>query len=131
LAQWSRDFANTPHPEAAAVISKFYRQQAREILAERVRVWSQRTGLIVTALSFRGQKTRWGSLSGKARMSLNWKLIAAPLEIIDYVVIHELCHIQHHNHSADFWQLVETFDPKFSEHKTWLRKNQLSFAFLK
>jgi predicted metal-dependent hydrolase len=131
LAIWTRDFANHPHPEAAPIIARLYRTQAREVLAERVKLWSARTGLQPQALIFRGQKTRWGSMSSRGHLSLNWKLIAAPLHILDYVIIHELCHIRHHNHSKNFWALVAHFDPDCQSHRVWLRKNQMSFDFLK
>ena len=60
-----------------------------------------------------GAKTRWGSCSGKNRICLSWRLMEKPQEVIDYVIIHELCHTEHHDHSKGFWALVEFFLPNY------------------
>lgn len=119
-----------PHPDFQPLIAKKYEQQARKLLPERLALWSERTGLKPSALSLRAQRSRWGSLSSSGRMSLNWKLMAAPLEVIDYVIIHELCHIVHANHSRRFWGLVASWDPLYKDHRVWLRTHHLAFDFL-
>ena len=63
-------------------------------------------------------------------MSLNWRLIAAPVECLDYVVIHELSHLKYQNHSKSFWSLVERYSPHWKSHKKWLRDHQYDFDFL-
>ena len=73
-------------------------------------------------MSIREQKTRWGSCTGGGHISLNWKLITAPPEALDYVVIHELCHLLVLNHSPRFWQLVEAQMPEYTYWRTWLRR---------
>lgn len=105
-------------------VGRFAEAEARLHLEDRVRYWSTRMGLQPTGLSFRRQKTRWGSCSSEGHVSLNWKLVFAPEAVIDYVVIHELAHLKHQNHSAQFWDLVEQYDPQAQSHRRWLRIHQ-------
>ncbi len=106
-------------------LAKFTEAEARRHLTERIQFWSEKMKLQVSGLSFRNQKTRWGSCSTAGHISLNWKLVFAPEAVIDYVVIHELAHLVHANHSVRFWNLVETFDPEARLHRRWLRDHQL------
>jgi len=127
---WTEEFPAAAHPEFQELIVKKFEQQARKLLPQRVAIWSERTGLRPAKLSLRAQRSRWGSLSSSGRISLNWKLIAAPIEVIDYVIIHELCHMVHANHSSHFWNLVASWDPQYKEHRLWLRTHHLAFDFL-
>lgn len=68
-------------------------------------------------------KTRWGSCSRKRNINLNWRLIFAPPAVLDYVIIHELSHLTHMNHSKVFWAYVERMMPDYKTHRTWLKKN--------
>ncbi len=106
-------------------LAKFTETEARRHLTERIQFWSEKMKLKVSGVSFRNQKTRWGSCSTAGHISLNWKLVFAPEAVIDYVVIHELAHLVHANHSELFWNLVETFDPEARLHRRWLRDHQL------
>lgn len=108
----------------ARALRRFAEAEARLHLEDRVRYWSARMGLQPTGLSFRRQKTRWGSCSSEGHLSLNWKLVFAPEAVIDYVVIHEIAHLKHQNHSAQFWGLVEQYDPQAQSHRRWLRIHQ-------
>lgn len=108
----------------------YYKQFASRHLQQRVEVFSESMGLKPTRLSFRDQKSRWGSCSSRGHISLNWKIIAAPPTIIDSVVVHELAHLRHMNHSKNFWQLVENHYPNYSESDNWLSENPHSFLFL-
>ena len=112
------------------LIASFYQKQGRRVLAERTRVISNKMSLRPASISFRSQKTRWGSCSSRGKISLNWRLIFAPPEVIDYVVIHELSHLRHYNHSAAFWNLVATEAPNYAVHKRWLRDHQYDADFL-
>ncbi len=107
--------------DRAQAVHNFYRRQAQKHLKARLLYWSQRTGLSPVGLSIRGQKTRWGSCSGSGEISLNWKLLAAPPEVIDYVIVHELAHLKHMNHSPSFWRLVEQWVPNFKKYRSQLR----------
>jgi predicted metal-dependent hydrolase len=81
-------------------------------------------------LGFRSQKTRWGSCSHQGSVTLNWKLVCAEPGVIDYVIVHELCHLKHLDHSKNFWRLVETYCPDWKEKKKWLQKRTFEFDFL-
>jgi len=118
------------HPELAPVVAEFFEREGRLILAERVALFAERTGLKPSALVIRSQKTRWGSCSSAGQISLNWRLVVAPLEVIDYVGVHELAHLRYHNHSVRFWSLVRELDPDFQAHREWLGRHQYEADFL-
>jgi predicted metal-dependent hydrolase len=128
--RWAEFEREAPHPEAARAVAGFYESAGRELLAERLRLYSGRMGLEPSGVSFRSQKTRWGSCSSKGRLSLNWRLAFAPIAVIDYVIVHELAHLRHYNHSAAFWKLVESHAPSHLALRQWLRKNQYEADFL-
>jgi predicted metal-dependent hydrolase len=112
-------------PEAADCWELYnvqYRLDAPKILGPMVERWSQTTGLRPTALSFRRNRSLWGSCSGRNRLSLNTRLLLLPDPLIDYVIVHELCHIRHKNHSREFWSLVERYIPDWKERRKALRK---------
>ena len=111
-------------------IAKFFDQQARLHLPERVEHFSKAMGVTPSGLSFRRQKTRWGSCSSLGHISLNWKLLFAPEPVIDYLVVHELAHLVHANHSKKFWDLVKIHDPECLRHRRWLRDHQSETAYL-
>jgi len=115
---------------AQELLISFYRKAGRNYLNHLLRVQSARMGLYPTAVSFRSQRTRWGSCSSEGKVSLNWRLVAAHSEIAEYVVIHELAHLSHQDHSPRFWSLVERFCPEFRRHKRWLKDHQIQFEFL-
>ncbi len=119
--------------EAASVqnaLIRFYKKAGRNYLSHLVKVQSEKMNLYPRDLSFRSQRTRWGSCSSQGKISLNWRLVVAPSEVAEYVVIHELAHLKHQDHSSRFWGLVESHCPKFREHKKWLREHQIQFEFL-
>ena len=107
-----------------------YKKVAKKLLTNRLEFWSEIMGLETMGLSFRMQKSVWGSCSSKNKISLNMKLIVAPLEVLDYVVIHELAHIRHKNHSPSFWELVETHTDHRHMAAKWLRDNVYLADFL-
>lgn len=111
-------------------IKKFYEQKGRSLLSSRVEIFSEKMQLYPSQLSFRSQKTRWGSCNSKGHISLNWRLVAYPLLIADYVVIHELAHLKHQDHSKRFWKLVEVYSPEYKVHKQYLREHQFQVDFL-
>lgn len=106
-----------------AALEAFYRQQARDIFAERLAHWNVHYGYTWTRLSIKEQKTRWGSCSRAGALNFNWRLLLAPLPALDYVVIHELCHLKEPNHKAGFWALVALTCPDYREWRGWLRKH--------
>lgn len=94
---------------------------AGEYIPSRVRHYSELMGVTFSSVSIRMQKTLWGSCSSSGRLSFNCLLMKAPAEVIDYVVVHELSHRKHMNHSDAFWALVEKYCPSYRENRRWLR----------
>ncbi len=111
-------------------IAKYFDAQARLHLPERVSHFAKAMDVMPSGLSFRCQKTRWGSCSSLGHVSFNWKLVFAPEAVIDYLVVHELAHLVHANHSKSFWDLVKKHDPECFRHRRWLRDHQLETAYL-
>lgn len=101
-------------------LEKRYREAARSLIESRVAYYHRFTGGRYTSLTIRDQKTRWGSCSSRGTLSFNYRLVFAPVDVLDYVVVHELCHLTHMNHSKDFWNLVESVMPDYKKHKKWL-----------
>lgn len=102
-------------------IKNRYREEARRIFKERVAFYHPLTEGNYTSIAVRDQKSRWGSCSSKGTLSFNYRLIFAPPIVLDYVVVHELCHLTHMNHSKDFWGKVSSVMPEYKLHRQWLR----------
>ena len=96
-------------------------QRAKEILPEKVKYYSEKLGLTPTKITITGAKTRFGSCSAKNAVCFSWRLMRYPEEAIDYVVVHELCHIAHHNHSREFYALIESVMPDYRKREKLLR----------
>lgn len=128
--QWTPLFHMVPQPQMRGDLRRFYKISGKAHLLARLQVLSTQMHLFPSAVSVRSQKTRWGSCSSQGRISLNWRLIAAPPETIDYVVIHELAHLRVPNHSAQFWNLVGEHSPQYRIHRQWLKDHQYDFDFL-
>lgn len=106
-----------------AQLVAWYRERAMEELKGRVRFYEARLGVRAAEIRVKSLKSRWGSCSSRGSISFNWQLILAPDEIMDYVIVHELCHLVHLNHSPDFWKLVESVVPDCRQRRQWLRKS--------
>jgi predicted metal-dependent hydrolase len=78
-------------------------------------------GVEYRRIEIRDQRTRWGSCSPRGTLSFNWRLVLAPFEVLDYVVVHELCHLREPNHSPRFWRLVASRRPEWHAQRDWLR----------
>lgn len=104
-------------------IKKWYKKKFREIAIPRVTYFAEQHNLMVNQIRIKNQKTMWGSCSSKNNINLNYLLLMAPMKVIDYVIIHELVHTIHRNHSLDFWSSVESIMPDYKEHKLWLKAN--------
>jgi predicted metal-dependent hydrolase len=104
-------------------LEKWYRARAREEIGPRLDAAVARVGQSYTGLQIRGQRTRWASCSSNGGMSFNWRLLLAPPEILDYVVEHEVVHLEIHDHSERFWALLAARCPGYREHERWLRAN--------
>ena len=103
-------------------VERFYRQLARHTLLPRLEEWAARMGESPSAKHITGAKTRWGSCSGRNSINLSWRLMLVPPACVDYVLVHELCHLSHHDHSPAFWQAVGRVLPDWSARRDLLRQ---------
>lgn len=109
--------------EIRQAIERFYRAQAQDYLPNRTEELAQKHGFKFARVRVKNQKTRWGSCSAKRNINLNMRLMMAPDAAIDYVIIHELCHLRELNHSPAFWALVECYCPEFRQWKAWFKQH--------
>ena len=117
----AREYAEAK-PLSSEEIKKL-KKEARERLTELTEYWAGRMGISYGRISIRGQKTRWGSCSSKGNLNYNYLLVLCPDEVAEYVVIHELCHRIHMNHSKRFWEKIEEFCPNYRQARKWLKQN--------
>ncbi len=111
-------------------LKKWLREQANEILPQRLNILSEQTGLLGSGHQIKTYTARWGSCRYDGLIQLNWKLVMAPAEVIDYVIIHELCHLKHFNHSPTFWAQVASYCPEYSQRRDWLKSEGRAFIGL-
>ena len=105
---------------------RWYRHQAQEILGSRIFHCARVVGVEPKKVAVRTQKRIWGSCHhGKGSINLNWLIVLSPIEVIDYVIIHELCHLIVPNHSKKFWQKVESFLKDYRHHERWLKDHSV------
>jgi predicted metal-dependent hydrolase len=111
--------AGDPRP----ALERFYRRAARAEIGGRLDRATALVGTPYSGLSIRAQRSRWASCSARGRMSFNWRLLMAPESVLDYVVWHEVCHLEVLDHSPRFWALVERRWPRWREDRDWLRRH--------
>jgi predicted metal-dependent hydrolase len=111
-----------PDTDPGPAIERWYRAQARKEVAPRLDAAVARAGTRYTGLTIRGQRTRWASCSSAGAMSFNWRLLLAPPAVLDYVVEHEVCHLEVMDHSPRFWALLESRVPHWREPARWLKR---------
>lgn len=111
------------HSRAKARFLDWYKREAKRILSERARFFARKHGLEYTSLKVNAARTRWGSCGGKGNINFSFRLVMAPRSVIDYVVVHELAHLAHRNHSKDFWRAVVAMCPDFESARKWLKEN--------
>ena len=109
--------------DPSAVSESEARAAARELVTTLAESQAERIGVEYGRIRIGGQRTLWGSCSPRGTLSFNWRLALAPLEVLDYVVVHELCHLRVPNHSRRFWALVERHRPHWRRQRDWLRDN--------
>jgi predicted metal-dependent hydrolase len=110
-------------PKAPMIFERWYRAQAQRIISERVLWYAAKHGFNFRKFRVTSARTRWGSCSSKGTLSFSWRLVMAPIAIIDYVVIHELVHLQEKNHSRKFWSKVQLLMPDYKKRIEWLHIN--------
>lgn len=107
---------------------RFLKNTASKYIIPRTHYLGQKMKLEFGQISLKQQKTRWGSCSSKRNLNFNWRLVHFSPQIIDYVIIHELSHLVHMNHSRNFWQLVSRYDPEYTKHRGFLRRVEIDLG---
>jgi len=97
---------------------------SKKVIKERVAYYAKLMGVSHSTVKITNAKRRWGSCSAKNTLNFSWRLVMCPRWVIDYVVVHELCHVAFKNHSPQFWEYVATQMPHYKEARNWLRQNQ-------
>jgi len=97
-----------------------YRERARVLVHRRLEYFAGQYGFEFGRVAIRNQKSRWGSCSRAGNLNFNYKIVHLPEELVDYIVVHELCHLREHNHGPQFWKLVEAILPDYKERKAAL-----------
>lgn len=110
-------------PQAKEIFIQWYKKAAYEVISERVNWYAQKRNFKYNKVKITDAKKRWGSCSPLGNLNFSWRLIMAPLPVLDYVVVHELVHLEEKNHKEDFWIKVKLLTPDYERHKEWLNKN--------
>ncbi|WP_035055921.1 M48 family metallopeptidase [Andreprevotia chitinilytica] len=109
------------HDALAKAFTRFCQRAARNYFQQRVPYWAERMGLQPRRVLLTSAKSRWGSCTASGDVRLSWRLMQAPLAVIDYVIVHELAHLAELNHSPRFWAVVETICPDWKARRDWLK----------
>ncbi|MBD3363033.1 DUF45 domain-containing protein [Candidatus Dojkabacteria bacterium] len=118
-----------PKNKIKEVIIKTFKKYFRNLVQEAVEEYNSIYQFKYNRIAIKNNKTNWGSCSSKKNLNFTWRLIFAPLDIIDYVVVHELCHLKEQNHSKKFWKLVSKAIPDYKTRKKWLKENSSRLVF--
>lgn len=110
-------------PFAKEVFIEWYKNMACFVISERTKLFAEANGLKYNKINITNAQKRWGSCSFYGNLCFSWRLVMAPMPVIDYVVIHELSHLKEKNHQEDFWNMVRTFMPDYKNHNDWLKEN--------
>lgn len=102
-------------------LTNWYAEHAMDRLIEKTKRYGQQIGVSPTSVGIKGFRSRWGSCHSDGRIYFNWRIIIAPHSIVDYVVVHELCHLVHNDHGKKFWKLLESIIPDYAARKQWLK----------
>jgi len=119
-----RDLVEHGNPDSArAMFRDYYVKRGRARLQGRVAYFAPKVGVTAASVDVRELGNRWASCSTRAELAFHWKCLMAPQTVIDYVVVHELCHLHHRDHTDAFWNEVDKVLPQYRERKEWLRRN--------
>jgi len=110
--------------KAKDLFIKWYKKEAKKKIGERVESRAKRLGISYKGINITSANKRWGSCSTTGNLNFSWRLVMAPLSVIDYVIVHEFAHIEHKNHSRIFWTSVKAMYPNYEKAKNWLRENE-------
>lgn len=109
--------------KANQFLKDFYYEHAKEILIPHIIRFAESLGVVHKKISVTDLKYRWGSCTPKGNINFNWRIIKAPINIIDYIIVHELTHLLEANHTADFWNIISVQLPHYNKAKEWLKEN--------
>lgn len=123
LADGQFNLAAHAQAKAQQAFSSWYRNQARQMFTQRVQFYAACHNLTYAKIRISSARTLWGSCSARDGLSFTWRLVMAPLPVIDYVIVHELAHLKEKNHSKRFWEEVAAMLPDYKQRLDWLKKN--------
>lgn len=115
--------SHTARERGAGAFTRWYKERADALISERVAHYAKQYDFAPKQVKITSAKTRWGSCSPNGTLNFTWRLIMAPMDVIDYVVVHELAHLRVKNHSSKFWKAVESICPEYKKQRKWLREN--------
>jgi len=118
-------------PKKVGVFYYKHKEEARVLVLERILFWNKIYNFKYGRVSIKNQKTRWGSCSLKGNLNFSYKLIFLPSHLVDYVIVHELCHLKEFNHGANFWKLVSDALPDCQKNKRELKVSGAKYASIK
>jgi len=116
-------------PDAKQLFEQWYRKKACEVIKDRVRRYAETAGLSFKRITITGARKRWGSCGPKGTLNFSWRLIMAPMKVVDYVVAHELAHLEERNHSRKFREKVRLLFPDYQPAENWLKANSWLLNF--
>lgn len=116
-------------PMARQLFINWYKEKAYEKISERVELYAKKRGFVFNNINITDAQKRWGSCSPNGNLNFSWRLIMAPLSVIDYVVVHELIHLEEKNHSKAFWIMLKMLLPNYKDSKDWLERNGYLLRF--
>ncbi len=109
-------------PEIDLLLKEWYIKQANQKFNQKTEIFAKQLGVKYNMIKISYNKYRWGSCTPKNNLTFNWKLMKAPIHVIEYVIVHELAHLIEENHSDKFWSIVKSILPKYAESKNWLKE---------
>jgi len=124
LAQYKLNQSNALAAKVKKHLELYFKEQALQVISLKTNHFSEITGLMPTTIKIRQYRARWGSCNNRGELSFNYLMMMLPDEVINYIVVHELCHLRHLNHSPLFWQLVAKHFPHYRQAKQWLKIHQ-------
>lgn len=110
-------------PYASELFTMWYKQKARMLIIQKVNEYAKNLGVDYNRIFIKNLKYRWGSCSPKKNLNFNWRLIKAPINVLNYVIVHELAHLIEPNHNDNFWNIIKVQIPKYLKAKQWLKMN--------
>ncbi|MCJ7435687.1 MAG: M48 family metallopeptidase [Anaerolineales bacterium] len=115
--------SKTAQKKGQQIFIRWYKERALEIISARVDEYARQYDFSPKQVKITSAKTRWGSCSPNSTLSFTWRLALAPLDVIDYIVVHELAHLRVRNHSQKFWKVVEAILPEYKSQRKWLKEH--------